>query len=109
MQLAGQITERSCSIPLGAGRFNLQAPCGAQVPACNQGMQDAHPYVRRTAVMGVMKVYNIDASLVANAGMLDEVKKLLLNDTDTQVISNCMSVLDKVRRPCHDLAVQPGP
>ena len=47
--------------------------------------------------MGVMKVYTIDSSAVATTGMLDEVRQLLLNDTDTQVISNCMSVLDKVR------------
>ena len=30
--------------------------------------------------------------------MLEEVRKLLQEDTDTQVISNCMSVLDKVSR-----------
>lgn len=29
--------------------------------------------------------------------MLEEVRRLLQEDTDTQVISNCMSVLDKVR------------
>ena len=38
------------------------------MPAINQGLHDAHPYVRRTAVMGVMKVYNIDSSLVNNTG-----------------------------------------
>ena len=35
--------------------------------------------------------------LESPAGMLEEVRQLLQQDTDTQVISNCMSVLDKVR------------
>ena len=33
-----------------------------------QGLQDAHPYVRRTAVMGVLKVYHLDKAAVLNAG-----------------------------------------
>ena len=32
------------------------------------GLQDGHHYVRRTAVLGVLKVYNLDASAVRNAG-----------------------------------------
>ena len=32
------------------------------------GVIDGHPYVRRTAVMGVLKVYNLDSSAVKNAG-----------------------------------------
>lgn len=32
------------------------------------GVIDGHPYVRRTAVMGVLKVYNLDSNAVKNAG-----------------------------------------
>ncbi len=32
------------------------------------GLKDAHPYVRRTAVMGVLKVFNMDEEAVQNAG-----------------------------------------
>lgn len=32
------------------------------------GVIDGHPYVRRTAVMGVLKVYNLDSNAVRNAG-----------------------------------------
>ena len=32
------------------------------------GLQDGHPYVRRTAVMGVLKVYHLDKAAVRNAG-----------------------------------------
>ena len=65
-----------------------------QVPAINQGLHDAHPYVRRTAVMGVMKVYNIDSGLVINTGT-----------------PRCIILLPAAFRPCvvacaHDLAWQ---
>ena len=33
-----------------------------------RGLEDRHPYVRRTAVMGVMKVYAFDSAAVLNAG-----------------------------------------
>ena len=37
-----------------------------------QGLKDAHPYVRRTAVMGVLKVYHLDSAAVLNAGALTQ-------------------------------------
>ena len=40
----------------------------AQMSPIQQGLRDAHPYVRRTAVMGVLKVYHLDESAVRNAG-----------------------------------------
>jgi len=33
------------------------------------GLEDRNPYVRRTAVMGVLKLYNIDPEVVRNTGM----------------------------------------
>lgn len=33
-----------------------------------QGLDDRHPYVRRTAVMGVLKIYHIDKAMVENTG-----------------------------------------
>ena len=39
-----------------------------QMSPIQQGLRDAHPYVRRTAVMGVLKVYHLDESGVRNAG-----------------------------------------
>ena len=35
-----------------------------------RGLDDRHPYVRRTAVMGILKIYNLDANAVRNAGAL---------------------------------------
>jgi len=39
-----------------------------QMQPIHMGVKDAHPYVRRTAVMGVLKVYNLDQVAVRNAG-----------------------------------------
>lgn len=39
-----------------------------QMAPIQRGLEDRHPYVRRTAVMGVLKVYNFDAGAVRNAG-----------------------------------------
>ena len=39
-----------------------------QMSPIQQGLRDAHPYVRRTAVMGVLKVYHLDELAVRNAG-----------------------------------------
>ena len=85
-------------------------------------LQDRNPYVRRTAVLGVLKIYNLDAAAVRNAGkqvtlssikaivnmsdtlslflagMLDDLHDMLQKDPDAQVVANCMSVLLEVRR-----------
>jgi len=95
-----------------------------QMSPIQQGLQDAHPYVRRTAVMGVLKVYHLDKAAVLNAGepqimsaclsrnmsvcymiiqliylltgMLDTLKDMMVQDKDAQVVANCMSVLKQV-------------
>lgn len=86
-------------------------------------LQDRNPYVRRTAVLGVLKIYNLDAAAVRNAGkghqqghisgevaytalrrafvfvfagMLEDLHSLLESDPDAQVVANCMSVLLEV-------------
>ena len=39
-----------------------------QCAPVNVGLTDRHPYVRRTAVMGVLKIYHIDANVVIAQG-----------------------------------------
>lgn len=39
-----------------------------QMSPIQRGLEDRHPYVRRTAVMGVLKVYNFDEAAVQHAG-----------------------------------------
>jgi hypothetical protein len=56
-------------------------------PACLQtspvlaGLDDRHPYVRRTAVMGVLKIHHIDPNVVANMG----------EDSSAAPVRGCMS------------------
>lgn len=40
-----------------------------QVSPVSLALQDRNPYVRRTAVLGVLKIYNLDAAAVRNAGV----------------------------------------
>ncbi len=46
----------------------LQHAVPVQMSPIQRGLDDRHPYVRRTAVMGVLKVYIFDAAAVTNAG-----------------------------------------
>ena len=39
-----------------------------QVQPIRVGLQDPHQYVRRTAVMGVLKVFHLDPTAVKQAG-----------------------------------------
>ena len=53
-----------------SGLTLTRLPPAAQMSPIQQGLKDAHPYVRRTAVMGVLKVYHLDSAAVLNAGAL---------------------------------------
>ena len=49
----------------------LQSPhfwFDVQMQPIQLGLKDAHPYVRRTAVMGVLKAYNTEQAAVRNVG-----------------------------------------
>ncbi|KAK9817308.1 hypothetical protein WJX72_012438 [[Myrmecia] bisecta] len=82
----------------------LRSLCSLRVPnlveyivsPISQGLRDGHPYMRRTAVMGVLKVYKQDSSAVKISGMLDTVREMTLKDADAQVVANCLSVLQQV-------------
>eukprot|EP00210_Caulerpa_lentillifera_P003030 g2892.t1 len=60
------------------------------------GLKDDHPYVKRTAVMGVLKVYHIDHSVAESSGLLSSVSDLLSQSQDPGVVGNCLSVIAAV-------------
>eukprot|EP00879_Flechtneria_rotunda_P024958 GHRR01026486.1.p1 GENE.GHRR01026486.1~~GHRR01026486.1.p1 ORF type:complete len:241 (+),score=51.64 GHRR01026486.1:654-1376(+) len=62
------------------------------------GLDDRHPYVRRTAVMGVLKIWHMNAEVVESQGMLQHVQTLLAQDSDPQVVANCLTLLMQVQR-----------
>mmetsp|Transcript_32786 Transcript_32786/g.83214 ORF Transcript_32786/g.83214 Transcript_32786/m.83214 type:complete len:924 (-) Transcript_32786:319-3090(-) len=59
-------------------------------------LKDEDPYVRKTAVMGVLKIYHIDQAVVANTGMLERVRHMLYTDQDANVLANCLVVMTQV-------------
>jgi len=57
-----------------------------QVHPVLAGLDDGHPYVRRTAVMGVLKIWHMSEDVVESQGMLQHVQVLLTQDNDAQVL-----------------------
>lgn len=68
-----------------------------QVSPVTTGLDDRHPYVRRTAVMGVLKIWHMNADVVDSQGMLQHVQQLLSQDSDAQVLGNCVMLLMQVQ------------
>eukprot|EP00878_Enallax_costatus_P027330 GHUV01029406.1.p1 GENE.GHUV01029406.1~~GHUV01029406.1.p1 ORF type:complete len:554 (+),score=105.09 GHUV01029406.1:514-2175(+) len=61
------------------------------------GLDDRHPYVRRTAVMGVLKIWHMNPDIVESQGMLQHVQALLGQDSDPQVMANGLTLLMQVQ------------
>ena len=95
----------------------LRALCGLKVPnlmeylvpAVAKGLQDRAAYVRRTAVLGVLKAIKLHEATAANPAtaqlaaaqghphhLVESVKTLLLRDTDPQCVSNACAVLSSL-------------
>ncbi|OMO91014.1 hypothetical protein COLO4_18700 [Corchorus olitorius] len=60
------------------------------------GLKDNNSYVRTVAVIGVLKLYHISASTCIDADFPSILKHLMLNDSDTQVVANCLSALQEI-------------
>mmetsp|Transcript_4549 Transcript_4549/g.8531 ORF Transcript_4549/g.8531 Transcript_4549/m.8531 type:complete len:786 (+) Transcript_4549:231-2588(+) len=61
-----------------------------------RALDDPHPYVRRTAVMGVLKLYHMDDTVVEQLNLMSSLHHLALHDQDAQVAANCISVIAEV-------------
>ncbi|XP_077997487.1 AP-4 complex subunit beta-1-like [Glandiceps talaboti] len=59
------------------------------------GLQDKSAYVRRTAVIGCVKLWHIAPSFIIENGIVDQLYSML-RDKDTIVVVNCLTVLDEV-------------
>eukprot|EP00708_Paratrimastix_pyriformis_P002060 GAFH01000798.1.p2 GENE.GAFH01000798.1~~GAFH01000798.1.p2 ORF type:complete len:944 (-),score=481.64 GAFH01000798.1:68-2701(-) len=66
-----------------------------------RGLKDPDPYVRKTAVLGVAKMYDISPDLVVDEGFIDMLKTLL-GDANPMVVSNSVATLMEIQ------AVNPG-
>ncbi|GBF87867.1 beta-adaptin A [Raphidocelis subcapitata] len=60
------------------------------------GLSDKHPYVRRTAVMGVLKIWHMSPDTVSHTGMVEQVRSMLYQDPDPQVVANCLQMVSQL-------------
>lgn len=56
---------------------------------------DISPYVRKTGVMAVLKVYGLDKDLIVTGNYIEKVKDML-HDVDASVVTNALMVLDEI-------------
>lgn len=81
----------------------LRALCGLQLPQMveyiaeplRRSLQDGHAYVRKTGVMGILKLYHLDPESLESSGFVDLLYDML-RDPDASVVCNCVIVLNEV-------------
>ncbi|XP_062518423.1 uncharacterized protein LOC134193605 isoform X2 [Corticium candelabrum] len=59
------------------------------------GLDDRSSYVRKTAVMGCVKMHYLAPSVIRDLGIIDKLYSLL-EDKDPQVVCNCIVALDEM-------------
>ncbi|XP_006815176.1 AP-4 complex subunit beta-1-like [Saccoglossus kowalevskii] len=62
------------------------------------GLEDSSAYVRRVAVIGCLKIWNIAPNIITGHNVVDKLYNML-RDSDTIVVTNCLSVLDEILQP----------
>ncbi|EPX71593.1 AP-2 adaptor complex subunit Apl1 [Schizosaccharomyces octosporus yFS286] len=55
-------------------------------------LDDVDPYVRKTAIMGVARLYSYDKKIVESSGLIRSIKEML-NDESSLVVTNALAVL----------------
>lgn len=64
-------------------------------PAVKTALEDVNGYVRKTAVIGVVKVFNISRSAVADSDLVDMLRRMVA-DNDAHVVANTIYALEEV-------------
>jgi len=64
-------------------------------PAVQKALEDVNGYVRKTAVIGVVKVFHISPSSVQDTDLLPTLKRLI-HDSDPHVLANTITALEEV-------------
>uniref|UniRef100_A0A7S3L4E5 AP complex subunit beta n=1 Tax=Amphora coffeiformis TaxID=265554 RepID=A0A7S3L4E5_9STRA len=81
----------------------LRALCGLNLPQMveyigeplRRSLTDHHAYVRKTAVMGTLKMFHLDPEVFESSGFVDTLYDML-RDPDASVVCNCIIVLNEV-------------
>ena len=71
----------------------------SQIGAVQQGLQDAHPYPRKTAAMGVLKIYDLHPEAVRETELLQTLRRMLLSDQNAAAVFNCVVTLMEIDGP----------
>mmetsp|Transcript_21961 Transcript_21961/g.55959 ORF Transcript_21961/g.55959 Transcript_21961/m.55959 type:complete len:561 (+) Transcript_21961:233-1915(+) len=64
-------------------------------PAVQRALEDVNGYVRKTAVIGAVKLYHISKSIVLETDILPTLKRLV-HDSDAHVVANAIHATDEV-------------
>ena len=81
----------------------LRALCSLRLPQMveyiseplRRSLTDHHAYVRKTGVMGILKLYHLDQESFERCNFVDILYDML-RDPDASVVSNCILVLNEV-------------
>lgn len=60
-----------------------------------RSLVDSHAYVRKTAVMGILKIYHLSPTVLDECGFVDTLYDML-RDPDASVVTNCILVLEEL-------------
>lgn len=64
-------------------------------PAVQKALQDVNGYVRKTAVIGAVKLFHIAPSAVLETEIITDLKKLI-SDSDVHVVANAIDAVEEV-------------
>ena len=81
----------------------LRSLCSLRLPSMSEYMcdpirkslSDPNAYVRKTAVMGVLKLFNLQPDMVKDSNLVDQLYAMI-EDPDGGVSANCIMVLNEV-------------
>lgn len=63
-----------------------------------EGLKDENPYVRKTAVMCVPKVYEISPEMIDREHIIDILQKLFVKDENMMVVANTIQSLNEIQK-----------
>lgn len=103
-QMCTNTLQKDCSNddPMVRG-LALRALCSLRLPQmveyiCDplkRSLTDPHAYVRKTGVMGVLKMWHLDVQAFEQENFVDTLYDML-RDQDSSVVINCIIVLDEI-------------
>jgi vesicle coat complex subunit len=70
----------------------------------HRALQDSHAYVRKTAVMGILKMYHLDQDILEQNHFVDTLYDML-RDPDAAVVTNCILVLNEIMAKTGGMAI----